>query len=204
MAERVIEIVGLRKSYGDVEAVAGIDLSRRPRRGVRAARTRTAPARRRPPRSSRGTWRPRPATTSVLGHDPAKGEQDAQAADRHRPAVHRRRPVPDGARDDRDVRRLLPATASDRRGHRGRRSQREDRRARPTAQRRPAASPRRRDRARRRPGAAVPRRADDRVRPERASQRVGDGQEPRRRSARPCGSRRTSWTRRSTSPTGSP
>ena len=26
MAERVIEIAGLRKSYGDVEAVAGIDL----------------------------------------------------------------------------------------------------------------------------------------------------------------------------------
>ena len=30
MAERVIEVAGLRKSYGDVEAVRGIDLTRRP------------------------------------------------------------------------------------------------------------------------------------------------------------------------------
>ena len=36
----------------------------------------------------------------------------AQAADRHRAAVDRRRAVPDGRGDDRDVRRLLPAPAS--------------------------------------------------------------------------------------------
>ena len=38
MSERVIDVRGLRKSYGDVEAVTGHRPPRRPRRGLRAAR----------------------------------------------------------------------------------------------------------------------------------------------------------------------
>ena len=53
---------------------------------------------------------------------PAAGP--AEAPDRHRVAVHRRRAVPDGARDGRDVRRLLPRSPAGGRGDRPGRARR--------------------------------------------------------------------------------
>jgi ABC-2 type transport system ATP-binding protein len=75
MAERVIEIVGLQKSYGDVEAVAGIDLHVDSGEVFAllgpngAGKTTTTEI-------LEGYLAPTAGSTSVLGHDPAKGDQD--------------------------------------------------------------------------------------------------------------------------------
>ena len=118
---------------------------------------------------SRARVRPRPAAGP------------AEEQDRHRAPVDRGRPLPDGRRDDPDVRRLLPRIPRpvdeviDLVG-----LEREAELAGEQALRRPAAPPRRGDRPGRRPGAALPRRADHRVRPVGPARGLGSGQEPGR------------------------
>ena len=75
MAERVIEIVGLHKSYGDVEAVAGIDLHV-DRGEVFALLGPNGAGKTTTTEILEGYLAPTAGSTSVLGHDPAKGEQD--------------------------------------------------------------------------------------------------------------------------------
>jgi ABC-2 type transport system ATP-binding protein len=73
MAERVIEIKGLRKSYGDVEAVRGIDLS--VERGEVFALLGPNGAGKTTATEILEGFRPRDTgEVSVLGHDPARGE----------------------------------------------------------------------------------------------------------------------------------
>jgi ABC-2 type transport system ATP-binding protein len=72
VAERVIEIEGLRKSYGDVEAVAGIDVH--VDRGEVFALLGPNGAGKTTTTEILEGYRPRTAgTVQVLGHDPAKG-----------------------------------------------------------------------------------------------------------------------------------
>ena len=61
VSDRVIDVQGLRKSYGDLEAVRGIDLHVDAARSSRCS-DRTARARRRRPRSSRATGDEPPGT----------------------------------------------------------------------------------------------------------------------------------------------
>ena len=75
MAERVIEIVGLHKSYGDLEAVAGIDLHV-DRGEVFALLGPNGAGKTTTTEILEGYLAPTAGSTSVLGHDPAKGEQD--------------------------------------------------------------------------------------------------------------------------------
>jgi ABC-2 type transport system ATP-binding protein len=75
MAERVIEIAGLHKSYGDVEAVAGIDLHV-DRGEVFALLGPNGAGKTTTTEILEGYLAPTAGSTSVLGHDPAKGEQD--------------------------------------------------------------------------------------------------------------------------------
>ena len=79
--------------------------------------------------------------------------------------------------------------------------ERQGRRAHAPPLRRPAAPARLRARAGRRPRADLPGRADHRLRPGGAAQRVGDRPVAARRSARPCCSPRTTSTRPRRSPT---
>jgi ABC-2 type transport system ATP-binding protein len=73
VAERVIEIEGLRKSYGDVEAVAGIDVH--VDRGEVFALLGPNGAGKTTTTEILEGYRPRTAgSVEVLGHDPAKGE----------------------------------------------------------------------------------------------------------------------------------
>src|SRR6187397_2503083 len=75
MPERVIEIRGLRKSYGDVEAVAGIDLH--VGRGEVFALLGPNGAGKTTATEILEGYRSRTAgEVSVLGHDPARREQD--------------------------------------------------------------------------------------------------------------------------------
>jgi ABC-2 type transport system ATP-binding protein len=75
MAERVIEIVGLRKSYDDVEAVRGIDLH--VERGEVFALLGPNGAGKTTATEILEGFRPRDdGQVSVLGHDPAGGEQE--------------------------------------------------------------------------------------------------------------------------------
>jgi ABC-2 type transport system ATP-binding protein len=75
MAERMIEIKGLRKSYGDVEAVRGIDLS--VERGEVFALLGPNGAGKTTATEILEGFRPRDAgEVSVLGHDPARGERE--------------------------------------------------------------------------------------------------------------------------------
>jgi ABC-2 type transport system ATP-binding protein len=72
MAERVIEVTGLRKSYGDVEAVKGIDLH--VDRGEVFAMLGPNGAGKTTTTEILEGYRPRSGgDVSVLGHDPAKG-----------------------------------------------------------------------------------------------------------------------------------
>ncbi len=165
---------------------------------------RTARARPPPWRSSKASGRRPPAAREVLGHDPGRHEQalterigivlQSTGVD----------PYLTVQRDGGALQRLLPEPTPARRGHRAGRAGFEGGHPGAQALRRAAASPGRRDRAGRRPGAAVPRRADDRVRSQAHATPRGTSSRASPNWARRCSSRRTSWTRRSSSPTGSP
>ena len=150
-------------------------------RAARCSRcsARTAPERRRRWRSSRDSARATPARSPCSGTTPAARRPRHEGARRHRPAVHRHRPLPDGGRDGR---RCTPATTRSPRPVdeviERRRADGEGRHARDQALGRAAAAAGRGHRAGRRPGAAVPRRADHRVRPVGAARGLGGGQEP--------------------------
>ncbi|MEP6759480.1 MAG: ABC transporter ATP-binding protein [Actinomycetota bacterium] len=75
MAERVIEITGLRKSYGDIEAVAGIDLHV-DRGEVFALLGPNGAGKTTTTEILEGYLVPTGGHTSVLGHDPTKAERD--------------------------------------------------------------------------------------------------------------------------------
>ena len=94
-----------------------------------------------------------------------RGPARMARADRDRPAERQARPLPDGPRVARALRRLLPRprAVDEVIALVGLGEKADD--AREQALRRPAAPPRRRHRADRRPGAALPRRADHRLRP---------------------------------------
>ena len=141
----------------------------------------TAPARRRSSRSSRATARPTPATSDVLGHDPARARARVPRAHRHRAAGGGARPATSpSARPSRSTRAAYPNPRPvdeviELVGLAGR-----ARRPRRDAVRRPAAPARPRARHRRRPRAAVPRRADHRLRPVRPPPGVGADRRPAR------------------------
>src|SRR6478736_34906 len=73
MVERVIEIEGLRKSYGDLEAVGGIDVYV-DRGEVFALLGPNGAGKTTTTEILEGYRQPSGGTVSVLGHDPAKGE----------------------------------------------------------------------------------------------------------------------------------
>ena len=136
-AAAAIEVRGLTKSYGGDQAVRGIDL----RIGTGevfallgpngAGKTTTVEI-------LEGYRRRDGGDVAVLGLDPGRRAPAVEEADRDRPAVDGRRPVPHRRRDGRDVRRLLSAPASGRRGDRPRRPRREA--CRPGRRRCPAAN----------------------------------------------------------------
>ena len=174
MTERVIDIRGLRKSYGDVEAVRGIDLHVDRGRGLRAAR----PQRRRQdddrrdprglPRADGGRGRgPRPR--SRRSGAPTSRTGSASSCSRPASTPTSRSPRPSTLYAGYYPRRGPLDEVIELVGLDG-----EAEHAREQALRRAAAPPRRRGGARRRSGAAVPGRADDRLRPGRPAQRVGD------------------------------
>ena len=94
MSDRVIDVEGLHKSYGDVEAVKGVDLH--VDRGEifallgpnGAGKTTTVEI------LEGFRTRDRRRRRSVLGHDPGRHEQALDGTDRHRAAVDRRRSLP--------------------------------------------------------------------------------------------------------------
>ena len=168
-----IEARGLRKSYGALEAVRGVDLSVAHGEVFAllgpngAGKTTTVEILEGHRVRSAGEVR-------VLGHDPASGERafkervgivlQSAGVD---PSVRRG--------DAQPVSRLLPAPAAAGRPAGRRRSAREAPRTRAPSLRRPAAAPRRGRRPGGRPGVALPGRADDGVRPVGAARGVGDG-----------------------------
>ena len=175
-----IEVTGLRKVYGDVAAVDGLDLTVGEGEVVAllgpngAGKTTTV--------EILEGYRARDAgTVSVLGHDPQTGGRSLPRAHRDRAAGGRFRGQLHPARADPAARRLLPAPPAGGRGHHPDRPGREGRRPGGHPVRRPEAPPRPRARHRRRPRPALPRRADHRLRPLRAAPRLG----PRREPARP-------------------
>ena len=166
MADPVISVQGLRKSYDDFEAVTGHRSRGRAGRDLRLPRAerRRQDDHRRDPRGLPAAQRA--ARCSVLGVDPqtartAAGGTGSASCSRSRglgPGAH-------PARGGRAVRRLLRASAGRRRDGRPRRARRQGGRQDLEALRRPAAAARRRPRPDRRPRAALPRRADDGLRP---------------------------------------
>ncbi len=173
----IIRIRGLRKSYGAIEAVRGIDLDVEEGEvfGLLgpngAGKTTTV--------EILEGYRPRSAgEVTVLGHDPAKARPRPQGAHRHRPAGDGRRALPQRHRGRRPLPGLLPQVPPHRRAagpHRARSP------ARPAGEdpvRGPEAAPRPGPRPRRRPRAAVPRRAHHRLRPVRPPGGLGRDQGP--------------------------
>ena len=93
MRERVIDVRGLRKTYGDVEAVRGIDLH--VDRGEVFALLGPNGAGKTTTVEILEGYRDRSAgEVGVLGSDPASGATDQKRRDRHRAAVDGGRSVP--------------------------------------------------------------------------------------------------------------
>ena len=177
MTERVIDVRGLHKSYGDVEAVAGVDLH--VDRGEVFALLGPNGAGKTTTVEILEGYRDRTdGDVSVLGHDPAKPEADLK----RRIGIVLQSTGVDPYLTVRETVTLYagfyPYAPGRGRGGRPRRAGREAGHAREQALGRPAAPARRGRGARGRPRAAVPRRADHRLRSERAPQRVGDREEP--------------------------
>ena len=177
MAERVIEIEGLRKSYDDVEAVRGIDLH--VERGEVFALLGPNGAGKTTTTEILEGFRPRDGgEVSVLGYDPARGERELKRrvgivlqSTGVDPFLTVRETIDQyGAfyahpRPTEEVIELVGLA-------------REARLAGEQALGWPAAPAGRCDRPRRRPGAAVPGRTDHRVRPERSAERLASPAEP--------------------------
>ncbi len=167
-----IEVHGLRKAYGEHEAVRGIDFAvgRGEVFGLLgpngAGKTTTV--------EILEGYRTRDGgAVSVLGFDPQRRER----ALRERLGIVLQscglRPAPDAARDGGPLGDAVPAPARPGRGDRARRPRGQAGRPRAPAVGRSAAPAGSCARARRRPRADLPRRADDRLRPRRAPRRMG-------------------------------
>ena len=159
-----VSVRGLRKSYGEVEAVAGLDLEIA-RGEVFALLGPNGAGKTTTVEILEGYRRRTAGDVQVLGVDPEAGGRDLRERDRDRAPGERRGPraSPCARRSSSaapPIRpRCRPTTSP---------SSSVSRRAattRPDALRRTAAPARSRARGRRRPGAAVPRRAHDRLRP---------------------------------------
>ena len=186
----------LRKAYGELEAVRGIDFEVAPGEvfGLLgpngAGKTTTVEI-------LEGYRGPHGGIVSVLGHDPRQRSRGAARAGRHRPAVERHVPPRQGARGGAPLGPLLPAPARRRRGHRDRRPAGEG--ATRYVRTLSGGQPRRLDLALALvgdPELDLPRRADDGLRPRGAPQRVGGRSARCRSSARRSCSPRTTSTRR--------
>ena len=174
-----ISISGLRMSYGETEAVRGIDLEVETGEIFAflgpngAGKTTTVEI-------LEGYRKRTGGEVQGAGRGPrARGARLARP-DRHRPAVELARSLPDGARVDRALRRLLHPPALGGGDDRAGRAGGESRLAGAQTVRRPAAPARRRHGAGRRPRAALPRRADDRLRPLRPAPVLGGDRGPPR------------------------
>jgi ABC-2 type transport system ATP-binding protein len=107
----VIQVSGLTKSYGDVRAVAGIDL-RIARGEVFAMLGPNGAGKTTTVEILEGYRRRDGGQVTVLGLDPGKQQRRLKAQIGivlQSTGVHRGRPVPDRGRDDRHVLRLLSA-----------------------------------------------------------------------------------------------
>ena len=172
----VLEVAGLRKSYGSVQAVRDVSFTVRPGEIVAllgpngAGKTTTLEI-------LEGFRRRDGGTAEVLGLDPGDRSTRSRAAraDRAGPAGHRGRAVPDRPRDDQPRSRLLPGTQQRAGGHRAGRPRRAGAAQGPDALRRAEAPPGPGPGPDRPSGAAVPGRADDRVRPGRPPGRLAAG-----------------------------
>ena len=107
VSDPVISIRGLRKSYGELEAVRGIDLEVRAGEVFAflgpngAGKTTTVEI-------LEGYRERSGGEVAVLGEDPQRARARLARADRDRPAELPARPLPDRARVARALRRLLP------------------------------------------------------------------------------------------------
>ena len=177
--QTAVEVTGVRRAYGAVQALDGVDLTRPPGEllallGPNGAGKTTLVE------ILEGHRRADAGEVRVLGHDPALRER----AFLERIGIVLQEEGLDPNITVREAVELycgrLPAPAPGRRGARARRARRPRRRPRRHALRRPAPPARPRARHRRRPRAAVPRRADHRLRSLRSPPGVGADRPPAR------------------------
>ena len=204
----MIEAEGLTKHFGDVEALAGLDLAV-PSGQVLAI---LGPQRRGQdhvdPHDRHAHPTDRRARLQVAGIDVAKHPKQVRRIDRPRRAVRRGRARADRPREPPHGRAAVRSRP--RRGHEGRRrGARADgphRRRRPAGAHvlgRHAAPPRPRGQPRRRAPPAAARRADHRSRPAQPQRAVGRDRGAWRRAAPTCCSPRSTSTKPTVSPTSS-
>ena len=197
-----IRVRGLRKAYGERAALDGVDLTVA-RGEVLALLGPNGAGKTTLVEILEGHRRADAGSVSVLGFDPARRER----AFRARIGIVLQETGLDPTITVREAVELYsaayphPRPADEVLALVGLRRPRE--RAREDALRRPAPPARPRARHRRRPRADLPRRADDRLRSRRAAPVVGADRAACASSARRSCSPRTTWTRRSSSPTAS-
>ena len=176
--DAAITVRGLRKTYGSVQALDGVDLTVR-RGEVLALLGPNGAGKTTLVEILEGHRVADAGEVCVLGYDPAKRER----AFRERIGIVLQEEGLDQTLTVREAIELygaaVPEPAARRRGHRAGRPDRAARRARRHALRRPAPPARPRARHRRRPRADLPRRADDRLRPRGAPPVVGADRRPR-------------------------
>ena len=172
MSELAVEVRGLHKSYGSVEAVRGIDLSVPPGM-VYAVIGPNGAGKTTMLEILEGHRTPTSGEARVLGYDPTRNATEFK---QRIGIVLQSTGIPNYLRVEEAVdmfRRLLPAPAPARRRARPRWPGGAATEARAPALRRSDAPARRGDRAGRRPGPSVPRRTDDGPRPGGTSRGVG-------------------------------